>query len=195
MNKIKIVFATNNKNKLFEIRDLISDNIEILSLEDINCFDDLPENQLTLEGNALEKANYIFLKYGYNCFADDTGLEIDALNNEPGVFSARYAGPKCLAEDNINKVLSKLKVCSNRKAKFRTVIALIVDGEENLFSGECHGEIIRAQIGDDGFGYDPIFLPQDSELTFAQMDKFEKGLISHRGISVRKLIEFLSLKK
>tara|TARA_B100000768_G_scaffold51244_1_gene49931 strand:- start:768 stop:1355 length:588 start_codon:yes stop_codon:yes gene_type:complete len=195
MNKIKIVFATNNKNKLSEIRDLISDNIEILSLEDINCFDDLPENQLTLEGNALEKANYIFLKYGYNCFADDTGLEIDALNNEPGVFSARYAGPKCLAEDNINKVLSKLKVCSNRKAKFRTVIALIVDGEENLFSGECHGEIIRAQIGDDGFGYDPIFLPQDSELTFAQMDKFEKGLISHRGISVRKLIEFLSIKK
>lgn len=195
MNKIKIVFATNNKNKLSEIRDLISDNIEILSLNDINCFDDLPENQLTLEGNALEKANYIFLKYGYNCFADDTGLEIDALNNEPGVFSARYAGPKCLAEDNINKVLSKLKVCSNRKAKFRTVIALIVDGEENLFSGECHGEIIRAQIGDDGFGYDPIFLPQDSELTFAQMDKFEKGLISHRGISVRKLIEFLSLKK
>ena len=195
MNKIKIVFATNNKNKLSEIRDLISDSIEILSLEDINCFDDLPENQLTLEGNALEKANYIFLKYGYNCFADDTGLEIDALNNEPGVFSARYAGPKCLAEDNINKVLSKLKVCSNRKAKFRTVIALIVDGEENLFSGECHGEIIRAQIGDDGFGYDPIFLPQDSELTFAQMDKFEKGLISHRGISVRKLIEFLSLKK
>ena len=195
MNKIKIVFATNNKNKLSEIRDLISDNIEILSLEDINCFDDLPENQLTLEGNALEKANYIFLKYGYNCFADDTGLEIDALNNEPGVFSARYAGPKCLAEDNINKVLSKLKVCSNRKAKFRTVIALIIDGAENLFSGECHGEIIRAQIGDDGFGYDPIFLPQDSELTFAQMDKFEKGLISHRGISVRKLIEFLSLKK
>ena len=195
MNKIKIVFATNNKNKLSEIRDLISDSIEILSLEDINCFDDLPENQLTLEGNALEKANYIFLKYGYNCFADDTGLEIDALNNEPGVFSARYAGPKCLAEDNINKVLSKLKVCSNRKAKFRTVIALIVDGEENLFSGECHGEIIRAQIGDDGFGYDPIFLPQDSELTFAQMDKFEKGLISHRGISVRKLIEFLSIKK
>ena len=195
MNKIKIVFATNNKNKLSEIRDLISDSIEILSLEDINCFDDLPENQLTLEGNALEKANYIFLKYGYNCFADDTGLEIDALNNEPGVFSARYAGPKCLAEDNINKVLSKLKVCSNRKAKFRTVIALIVDGEENLFSGECHGEIIRAQIGDDGFGYDPIFLPQDSKLTFAQMDKFEKGLISHRGISVRKLIEFLSIKK
>jgi XTP/dITP diphosphohydrolase len=195
MNKIKIVFATNNKNKLSEIRDLISDNIEILSLEDINCFDDLPENQLTLEGNALEKANYIFLKYGYNCFADDTGLEIDALNNEPGVFSARYAGPKCLAEDNINKVLSKLKVCSNRKAKFRTVIALIVDGEENLFSGECHGEIIKEKIGDDGFGYDPIFLPQVSELTFAQMDKFEKGLISHRGISVRKLIEFLSLKK
>jgi XTP/dITP diphosphohydrolase len=195
MNKIKIVFATNNKNKLSEIRDLISDNIEILSLEDINCFDDLPENQLTLEGNALEKANYIFLKYGYNCFADDTGLEIDALNNEPGVFSARYAGPKCLAEDNIIKVLSNLKVCSNRKAKFRTVIALIVDGKENLFSGECNGEITREKIGNDGFGYDPIFLPQDSELTFAQMDKFDKGLISHRGISVRKLIEFLTLKK
>ena len=195
MNKIKIVFATNNKNKLSEIRDLISDNIEILSLEDINCFDDLPENQLTLEGNALEKANYIFLKYGYNCFADDTGLEIDALNNEPGVFSARYAGPKCLAEDNMNKVLSKLKFSLNRKAKFRTVIALIIDGNENLFNGECHGEITSEKMGNDGFGYDPIFLPQDSELTFAQMDKFEKGLISHRGISVRKLIEFLSLKK
>ena len=166
-----------------------------MSIKDIGCFEAIEETETTLEGNAKLKAAHITKKYGYHCFADDTGLEIDALNNEPGVFSARYAGPKCLAEDNINKVLSKLKVCSNRKAKFRTVIALIVDGEENLFSGECHGEIIRAQIGDDGFGYDPIFLPQDSELTFAQMDKFEKGLISHRGISVRKLIEFLSLKK
>ena len=189
---MKIVFATNNQNKLQEIKSLVPNNINIISLNDIECHDELPENQLTLEGNALEKANFIYSKYGCSCFADDTGLEIDALNGDPGVYSARYAGLECLAEDNINKVLNKLNGIKNRKAKFRTVIALIIDGHEYLFNGECLGEITKNKIGLDGFGYDPIFLPIDSELTFAQMDKTEKGIISHRGISVRKLVDFLS---
>ena len=189
---MKIVFATNNQNKLKEIKDLVPNNINIISLNDIECHDELPENQLTLEGNALEKANFIYSKYRCNCFADDTGLEIDSLNGDPGVFSARYAGLECLAEDNMNKVLNKLSGIENRKAKFRTVIALIVDGHEYLFNGECFGEITKKKIGLDGFGYDPIFFPIDSDLTFAQMDKSEKGIISHRGISVRKLVEFLS---
>tara|TARA_B110000444_G_scaffold66561_1_gene62456 strand:+ start:708 stop:1283 length:576 start_codon:yes stop_codon:yes gene_type:complete len=189
---MKIVFATNNLNKLQEIKSLVPNNINIISLNDIECHDELPENQLTLEGNALEKANFIYSKYGCSCFADDTGLEIDALNGDPGVYSARYAGLECLAEDNMNKVLNKLNGIKNRKAKFRTVIALIIDGHEYLFNGECLGEITKNKIGLDGFGYDPIFLPIDSELTFAQMDKTEKGIISHRGISVRKLVDFLS---
>ena len=189
---MKIVFATNNQNKLQEIKSLVPNNINIISLNDIECHDELPENQLTLEGNALEKANFIYSKYGCSCFADDTGLEIDALNGDPGVYSARYAGLECLAEDNMNKVLDKLNGIKNRKAKFRTVIALIIDGHEYLFNGECLGEITKNKIGLDGFGYDPIFLPIDSELTFAQMDKLEKGIISHRGISVRKLVDFLS---
>jgi XTP/dITP diphosphohydrolase len=189
---MKIVFATNNLNKLQEIKSLVPNNINIISLNDIECHDELPENQLTLEGNALEKANFIYSKYGCSCFADDTGLEIDSLNGDPGVYSARYAGLECLAEDNMNKVLNKLNGIKNRKAKFRTVIALIIDGHEYLFNGECLGEITKNKIGLDGFGYDPIFLPIDSELTFAQMDKTEKGIISHRGISVRKLVDFLS---
>jgi len=189
---MKIVFATNNQNKLQEIKNLVPNNINIISLNDIECHDELPENQLTLEENALEKANFIYSKYGCSCFADDTGLEIDALNGDPGVYSARYAGLECLAEDNMNKVLDKLNGIKNRKAKFRTVIALIIDGHEYLFNGECLGEITKNKIGLDGFGYDPIFLPIDSELTFAQMDKTEKGIISHRGISVRKLVDFLS---
>lgn len=189
---MKIVFATNNQNKLQEIKSLVPNNINIISLNDIEFHDELPENQLTLEGNALEKANFIYSKYGCSCFADDTGLEIDALNGDPGVYSARYAGLECLAEDNMNKVLNKLNGIKNRKAKFRTVIALIIDGHEYLFNGECLGEITKNKIGLDGFGYDPIFLPIYSELTFAQMDKTEKGIISHRGISVRKLVDFLS---
>jgi|TARA_B110000263_G_scaffold245005_1_gene253905 XTP/dITP diphosphohydrolase len=191
---MKIVFATNNSNKLEEIRNLVSKNINIISLSDIKCIEELPETQLTLEGNALQKANYIYSRYGFNCFADDTGLEIDALDGDPGVFSARYAGLRCLAKDNMNKVLSKLNGVSNRNAKFRTVIALIIDGNEYLFNGECLGEITTNKKGLDGFGYDPIFLPVNSELTFAQMSKSEKGLISHRGISVRKLVDFLSIR-
>ena len=189
---MKIVFATNNQNKLQEIKNLVPNNINIISLKDIKFYDELPENQLTLEGNALEKANFIYSKYGCNCFADDTGLEIDALNGDPGVFSARYAGLECSSEDNITKVLNKLDGIENRNAKFRTVIALIINGHEYLFNGECFGEITKKKIGLDGFGYDPIFLPYDSDLTFAQMGKSEKGIISHRGISVRELVDFLS---
>jgi len=188
---MKIVFATNNLNKLSEIQSLVPNGIEILSLRDINCNEELPETRLTLEGNALQKAEFVFDNYGYNCFADDTGLEIDALNGEPGVYSARYAGENCLAENNIRKVLDKLKGEKVRWAKFRTVIALIINGKETLFEGECNGSITQKKDGEGGFGYDPIFLPDDSELTFAQMSKKEKGKISHRGIAVKKLLDFL----
>ena len=188
---MKIVFATNNLNKLSEIQSLVPNGIEILSLRDINCNEELPETRFTLEGNALQKAEFVFDNYGYNCFADDTGLEIDALNGEPGVYSARYAGENCLAEDNIRKVLDKLKGEKVRCAKFRTVIALIINGKETLFEGECNGSITQTKDGEEGFGYDPIFLPDDSELTFAQMSKEDKGKISHRGIAVKKLLDFL----
>ena len=188
---MKIVFATNNLNKLSEIQSLVPNGIEILSLRDINCNEELPETRLTLEGNALQKAEFVFDNYGYNCFADDTGLEIDALNGEPGVYSARYAGENCLAQNNIRKVLDKLKGKKVRCAKFRTVIALIINGKETLFEGECNGSIAQTKDGEEGFGYDPIFLPDDSELTFAQMSKEEKGKISHRGIAVKKLLDFL----
>ena len=189
---MKIVFATNNLNKLFEIQSLVPNGIEILSLIDINCNEKLPETSLTLEGNALQKAKFVFDNYGYNCFADDTGLEIDALGGEPGVYSARYAGENCLAKDNIRKVLDKLKGEKVRGAKFRTVIALIINGKETLFEGECNGSIMQTKNGEEGFGYDPIFKPFGYNLTFAEMTKDEKGVISHRGKAVKKLILFLA---
>lgn len=185
---IKIVFATNNKNKLSEIKALVSNEIEILSLEDINCKEELDETCDSLEGNALQKAEYIFNKYNYPCFSDDTGLEIEALNGEPGVYSARYAGKSCLAEDNINKVLSKLKNNKNRNAKFRTVIALIINNNKLLFEGECKGEITFKKEGLEGFGYDPIFKPNGFDISFAEMSKEEKNKISHRAIAVQKLL-------
>ncbi|MBC8266473.1 MAG: non-canonical purine NTP diphosphatase [Flavobacteriales bacterium] len=188
---MKLVFATNNPNKIAEIKSLIPFKIEILSLKDINCNKELPETQTTLEGNAMQKAEFVFDNYGYNCFADDTGLEVNALNNEPGVYSARYAGEDCNSEENMQKVLQNLEGKNNRKAKFRTVIALIIDGEKYLFEGECKGEIIKEKIGEKGFGYDPIFLPKGFDTTFAQMTKQEKGIISHRGIATRKLLNFL----
>ena len=187
-----IVFVTNNMNKLSEIRSLISSNYNLMSLEEINFNDEIKETESTLEGNALLKARHIFSKYKLNCFADDTGLEVDFLDGAPGVYSARYAGPNCLAKDNIEKVLNELKDANNRKAKFITVIALIIEGEEFVFKGECRGVLIKEPIGSDGFGYDPIFIPNGSNLTFAQMDKDEKGKISHRGLAVKKLLEFLS---
>jgi len=189
-----IVFVTNNMNKLSEIRSLISSNYNLMSLEEINFNDEIKETESTLEGNALLKARHIFSKYKLNCFADDTGLEVDFLDGAPGVYSARYAGPNCLAKDNIEKVLNELKDANNRKAKFITVIALIIEGEEFVFKGECRGVLIKKPIGSDGFGYDPIFLPNGSNLTFAQMDKYEKGKISHRGLAVKKLLAFLSAR-
>ena len=189
---MKLVFATNNANKLSEIRSLVPAGIEILSLKDINCNEQLPETNPTLQENALQKAKYVFKKYGFNCFADDTGLEIDVLGGEPGVYSARYAGEDCCAEDNIKKVLDNLKSEKDRSAKFRTVIALIINGEESLFEGECNGNMTKKKIGADGFGYDPIFTPEGSELTFAEMKKDEKGIISHRGKAVKRLVVFLN---
>jgi len=189
-----IVFVTNNMNKLSEIRSLISSNYNLMSLEEINFNDEIKETESTLEGNALLKARHIFSKYKLNCFADDTGLEVDFLDGAPGVYSARYAGPNCLAKDNIEKVLNELKDANNRKAKFITVIALIIEGEEFVFKGECRGVLIKKPIGSAGFGYDPIFLPNGSNLTFAQMDKDEKGKISHRGLAVKKLLAFLSAR-
>lgn len=188
---MKLVFATNNPNKLSEIQSLVPEEIEIVSLKEINCNEELSETNPTLEGNALQKAKYVFVNYGYNCFADDTGLEIDVLNGEPGVYSARYAGENCTAEDNMNLVLEKLKGEENRTAKFRTVIALIIDGTETLFEGECKGKISENKSGVEGFGYDPIFTPNGYRITFAEMTKTEKGKISHRGKAVENLVSFL----
>jgi len=189
---MKLVFATNNSNKLSELQALVPDGIEILSLAAINCNDELPETNPTLEDNALQKAQYVHQNYGFNCFADDTGLEIEALGGGPGVYSARYAGEDCRAEDNMKKVLKKLENEGNRNAKFRTVIALIIKGEEYLFEGECIGAITKAKSGVEGFGYDPIFTPEGYDITFAEMSKQEKGAISHRGRAVKKLVAFLN---
>jgi len=189
---MKLVFATNNINKLSEIRALVSDDIQILSLKDINCTEELPETNPTLKQNALQKARYVFDNYGFNCFADDTGLEIDALGGEPGVYSARYAGKDSNTAANIQKVLKNLQGCDDRGAAFRTVIALVISGEENLFEGECMGDITKTQRGIYGFGYDPIFIPDSFNKTFSQMTNQEKGVISHRGKAVKKLLAFLS---
>ena len=188
---MKLVFATNNLNKLSEIKSLVPDGIEILSLKDINCNDELPETHPTLEENALQKAKYVYDNYGFNCFADDTGLEIEALGGQPGVYSARYAGEDCSAGDNMKKVLDELEGEKERSAKFRTVIALIIDGKETLFQGECKGCMAKIKSGAEGFGYDPIFIPDGFDITFAEMNKIEKGTISHRGKAVEKLVSFL----
>ena len=188
---MELVFVTNNSNKLNEIQSLVSNDIAIKLLKDINFHNEIDETELTLEGNALLKARHIHSKFGLDCFADDTGLEIEALNGAPGVFSARYAGKACIAQDNINKVLNELKENKNRSARFITIIALIINGKEFIFKGECVGEITINQRGSEGFGYDPIFLPNSSKLTFAEMDNNEKGKISHRGKAVKKLVKFL----
>ena len=190
-----IVFVTNNLNKLSEIKNLVSSQYKVLSLKDIGFHEEIEETEITLEGNASLKARHIYNKYKCNCFADDTGLEIDALNGKPGVYSARYAGPACNATDNINKVLRDLDNTENRQAMFVTVIALIIEGKEYIFKGQCEGTITKKFYGNEGFGYDPIFLPVDSKLTFAEMNQIDKGKISHRGIAVRKLISFLEKKQ
>lgn len=189
---MKIVFASNNKNKIEEIKNQLPKTIEIVSLEDIGCFEDIEETAETIEGNAILKANYVTEKYGLPCFADDTGLEIEALNNEPGVYSARYAGSQRNDNDNIDKVLAKLNDVENRNARFKTVIALNLNNQQFLFTGIINGAIGHQKIGTSGFGYDPIFIPENQNLTFAEISIEEKNKISHRGLAVKKLIEFLN---
>ena len=188
---MKLVFATNNPNKLKELQNLLGDDIELLSLADINCNEEIPEDHETLEENATQKAEYIYKKYKVNCFADDTGLEIDALNNEPGVYSARYVGVDKDAKANMKKVLKNLEGESNRLARFRTVISLFLNDEEYQFEGIVHGNILESEKGRDGFGYDPIFEPKGYSISFAEMEMSEKNRISHRGLAVQKLVKFL----
>lgn len=188
---MKLVFATNNNHKLEELQSILGNRFELLSLKDIGCNEDIPEEQPTLEGNASQKAFYVYEKYGYSCFADDTGLEIESLGGEPGVFSARYAGPAKNSEENMKKVLSKLSKINNRKARFRTVISLVMNGKECQFEGIVEGEILRQKRGNSGFGYDPIFLPEGFSSSFAEMSLNEKNKISHRGRAVEKLVQYL----
>ncbi len=189
---MKLVFATNNKHKLQEVRDILGGSIEVLSLNDIDCHDDIPETGTTLEENALIKARWISEKYGYNCFADDTGLEVEALNGAPGVYSARYAGEECDSQANMNKLLQNLTGENNRNAQFRTVIALIIDHKEMLFDGVVKGIISESKMGEAGFGYDPIFVPEGYSVSFAQMGSEVKNSISHRYRATQKLSNYLN---
>ena len=189
---MKIVFATNNPNKLKEIQSLIPKEIEIISLKEIGCTEDIPETGDSLEANAFQKAHYIKENYNYDCFADDTGLEIHELDGAPGVYSARYAGPDKNADANMTKILNELKGKKNRKAKFRTAIALTHNNEEHLFEGEINGHISDVKKGNKGFGYDPIFIPENDIRSFAQMSIQEKGAISHRGRAIKKLLAYLN---
>lgn len=190
---MKLVFATNNKHKLDEVRKITSHHpVEIVCLAEINCFDDIPETADTLEGNALQKAHYIQEKFGLNCFADDTGLEVEALNNAPGVYSARYAGPGHDSEANMKKLLHEMEGKENRKARFRTVIALVWNGKTYTFDGIVNGTITTTKRGENGFGYDPIFIPEGYEQTFAELGNDIKNQISHRAKAVEKLDEFLT---
>ena len=188
---MKIVFASNNKNKIFEIQSMLPNSIQILSLESIGCFEEIPETSETIEGNAILKANYVTQNYGFDCFADDTGLEVEALNGVPGVFSARYAGEQKNADDNMNKLLNELADKTNRSAQFKTVIALNLKGKQYLFTGIASGEITTKKIGLGDFGYDPIFKPTNYDETFAQLSLEVKNEISHRGKATKTLIEFL----
>ena len=189
---MKLVFATNNQHKLDEIKKIMNGLTEIVSLAEINCHDDIPETADTLEGNALQKARYIKEHFGLDCFADDTGLEVEVLHNAPGVFSARYADPGHDSEANMNKLLQELQDKDNRKARFRTVIALILNGKEYLFEGIINGTIAREKRGGSGFGYDPLFVPDNYSQTFAEMGNDIKNQISHRAQAVKKLTTFLS---
>ncbi len=192
-NGAEMVFATNNAHKLSEIRAIFGDTLHILSLADINCHDDIPETADTLEGNALIKARWVKERYGYDCFADDTGLEVEALDGAPGVHTARYAYPdRHDPEANTQKLLASLKNATNRKAQFRTAIALILNGEEHVFEGVVRGEIATEKRGTEGFGYDPVFIPENTDRTFAELGTDVKNQISHRARAVAKLVEYLS---
>ncbi|UGU16335.1 non-canonical purine NTP diphosphatase [Sinomicrobium kalidii] len=188
---MKLVFATHNRNKLHEVQALLPDYITLLSLDDIGCTEDIPETSDTIEGNALQKADYVREKYGYDCFADDTGLEADALNGAPGVYSARYAGEAKNAADNIEKLLYELRDENNRTARFKTVIALHLNGKQIFFEGIVEGSITRQKSGNGGFGYDPVFLPKGYKKTFAELPLEVKNTIGHRGKAVKQLIDYL----
>ncbi|HNW96951.1 MAG TPA: non-canonical purine NTP diphosphatase [Bacteroidales bacterium] len=188
---MQFIFATNNKHKLHEVREAVGERFKIISLDEAGIKEDIPETGITLEENAKMKAQYIFDKYHENCFADDTGLEIDAIDGRPGVYSARYAGEGCNFEDNMIKVLEEMKGRENRKARFRCVVALIINGEVMSFEGRVEGNILTRERGNKGFGYDPIFIPEGYDITFAEMSLEEKNKISHRGKAIHKLTEYL----
>ncbi len=189
---MQLIFATHNKNKLKEVKSLTSDHIDVLSLDDIHLFEEIEETSLTIEGNALLKAKTIYQQTQINCFADDSGLLVDALNGEPGVYSARYAGEQKNDNDNIEKLLQELSGKENRNAHFKTAIALVIGSKEYLFEGIINGKIIAEKKGTDGFGYDPVFIPDGYTETFAQMSSETKNAISHRSIAVKKMIAFLN---
>ena len=189
---MQLVFATNNLNKLKEVQSLIPQKIKLLSLQDIGCFEDVPETQDTIEGNAIQKTKFIKEHYGYDCFADDTGLEVETLNGEPGVYSARYAGEQREANDNMNLLLKRLESKTNRQAQFKTVIALHLNDNLETFTGICKGEITKEKHGEQGFGYDPIFRAEGYTKTFAEISLDEKNQIGHRGKAVKLLVEYLN---
>jgi XTP/dITP diphosphohydrolase len=192
---MKLVFASNNKNKIKEFQQQLPATIEIVSLEDIGCYEEILETADTIEGNSVLKANYVTEKYGYDCFADDTGLEVEALNGAPGVFSARYAGEQRSAADNMDKLLQVLSNQSNRNAQFKTVVTLNLNGKQYLFTGIARGEITLSKVGKEGFGYDPIFQPEGYQQTFAELSSELKNQISHRGKATQQLISFLKNEK
>ena len=192
MTNINLIFATSNQNKVLEIQKILPKKFNIKSLKDLNYFEDVPENENTIEGNAIFKAKYIYEKFNINVFADDTGLEVEALNGEPGVHSARYAGTTRSSEKNIKKLLKNLKNIKNRNARFKTVIALIIDNKLHIFSGIVEGYILDNPKGNNGFGYDPIFCPNGFDKSFAELTLKEKNLISHRSLAMKKLIDFIS---
>ena len=192
---MQLVFASNNLNKIKEIQSILNGSIQLLSLEEIGCHEEIPETADTIEGNAILKANYVTEKYGYDCFADDTGLEVTALNGEPGVYSARYAGEQKNADDNMNKLLEALADKKDRSAQFKTVIALNIKGEQYLFTGIAKGDIVLNKTGNHGFGYDPIFQPENYTETFAELSSDIKNKISHRAKATEQLIDFLNSTK
>ncbi len=192
MTKIDLLFATSNKNKVIEIKKVLPKEFNIKSLDDIGFIEEIPENENTIEGNAIFKANYIYKKYNLNVFADDTGLEVDSLNGKPGVHSARYAGISKNSTDNINKLLKKLKNTKNRKARFKTIIALILNSKIHTFEGVVEGIITKKPKGENGFGYDPVFIPSGYTKTFGELSLEEKNSISHRSLAMNKLIDFIS---
>ncbi len=188
---MKLVFATNNKHKLNELKNILDGSFDLMTLNEIGCFEEIEETATTLEGNAKIKTDHVKQNYGFDCFADDTGLEVEALNGEPGVYSARYAGENASFDDNVQKMLKAMHGLENRKARFRSVISLILNGKQLFFEGVCEGQIEESCVGEKGFGYDPIFKPMGYNQTFAEMDIETKGRISHRGLAVKKLVKYL----